>query len=333
MRDISETATLIITEALHSSATDIHFHSLDNEVTIHFRVHGERLHHKNLSIKLYEQLLLHFKFSSGMDIGEKNFPQNGTMTFNVHSLRYFLRLSTLPSKPLESLAIRILPQHNELSTNDLFLFPDQFKKMLSLFKYKSGLILFSGKTGSGKTTTMYSLLQTVQNNKSYQTITLENPIEKRIPNILQIEINQNAGLTYNKGLQAVLRHDPDIILIGEILNQEVAKFAFEAALTGHLVLSTLHAKNAAGTIDRLLALDIKRIDLLQSLIAIISLELIPIEIQNNHRRRAAIAEIMQHEQLTQYIKGNSFNNSSYFTFHQLRKKAYAYGFLSERNFF
>src|SRR5699024_8345840 len=116
---------------------------------------------------------------------------------------------------IESLALRILPQHNELSIDHLFLFPKQFKVMTKLLYKKNGLILFSGKTGSGKTTTMYSLLQTIQKEQSLQTVTLEHPIEKDIPNILQIEINQRAGLTYHKALQAVLRHDPDIILIGE----------------------------------------------------------------------------------------------------------------------
>lgn len=331
--NISQLASDLLLEALESAATDLHFHPLENEVTIHLRIHGERSYHKVLSTHIYEQLLLHFKFSSGMDIGKKNFPQNGTMSFHHKASQYFLRLSTLPSKPLESLAIRILPMDNDLYQQDLFLFPQQFKSMNSLLHFQSGLILFSGTTGSGKTTTMYSLLQTLQSKKSQQAITLENPIEKHIPNILQIEINPSAGLTYEKGLQAVLRHDPDIILIGEILSKELAQFALEAALTGHLVLSTLHAKDAQGTIDRLLAMDFKKIDLIQSLIAVISLQLIPITMNKDYRRRAAIAEILNQEKLINYLQDPSLKKPDLLSFHQLRRRAYAYGYLSEKYFF
>lgn len=330
MDDISEIAKHILHEAFRKNVTDIHFHPLENNVTIYFRILGKRKQYKRISTKSYQQLLLYFKFSSGMDIGEQNLPQNGTMTINInHSASYFLRLSTLPSLQNESLAIRVLPQHEEFTKDNLFVFKKQIDKMFSWFTYEHGLILFSGKTGSGKTTTMYTLLQNVVKEQSFQVITLEHPIEKNIPNIIQVEINENAGLTYEKGLKAVLRHDPDIILVGEILDEYTAKFALHAARTGHIVLSTIHANNTTGTVDRLLSMGINKVDLTQSLIAITSLQLIPIHFGIHKERRAAIAEMLYGDSLKEYIHTGDIKKRRFLSFNQLRKKAYAYGFLSK----
>lgn len=334
MNDASEKAREILQIAFDQQATDLHFHPRSSTVTLHLRILGQRKLFKELSPKEYEQLLLYFKFSSDMDISKKNFPQNGKMEVKCKSKkRYFLRLSTLPSKPSESLAIRILPQYEEYSKNHLFLFNNQFRRMLSWFLKDSGLILFSGKTGSGKTTTMYTLLQTIVERYSLQAITLENPIEKDIPNLIQLEINQTIGFTYKVGLQAVLRHDPDIILIGEILDAKTAKFAVHAALTGHIVLSTIHAKNLVETIERLLAMRIKEIDLKQTLLGIVSLQLIPIQSEGNIQRRAAIAEMLYGEDLKKFFTTKKAVKTSFKNFNQLRRKAYAYGFLSEKHFF
>src|SRR5699024_1228537 len=125
--------------------------------------------------------------------------------------------------------------------DQLFLFPNQLARMENWMTNRAGIILFTGPTGSGKTTTLYALLQATLQEKSYQTITLEDPIEKDIHDILQVQVNEKAGITYQTGLKAALRHDPDIIMVGEIRDEHTAQFAFNASLTGHLVLSTLHA--------------------------------------------------------------------------------------------
>src|SRR5699024_4230185 len=212
----------------------------------------------------------------------------------------------------------------------LFLFPNQLKKLKAWITSRSGIILLTGPTGSGKTPTSYALLQTILTDKSYQTITLEDPIEKEISNILQVQVNEKADITYQTCLKAALRHDPDIIMIGEIRDRFTAQFAFDASLTGHLVLSTLHAKNAAGTVHRLVEMGIKKSDLKQSLIAVAALELVPIEINRYIKRRAAIMELLDGKLLENTINGeNLLSMDQFHTFHHLRKKAYAYGFIGE----
>lgn len=149
-------------------------------------------------------------------------------------------------------------------------------------------------------------------------------------NILQVQVNEKAGITYQTGLKAALRHDPDIIMVGEIRDKHTAEFAFEASLTGHLVLSTLHAKNAIGTIHRLVDMGIKRSDMKQSLIAVAALQLLPLQMGNDITRRAAILELLEGALLENIIEGNeSTELHTFHSFEYLRKKAYAYGFISE----
>src|SRR5699024_10635254 len=152
-----------------------------------------------------------------------------------------------------------------------------------------------------------ALLQATLQEKSYQTITLEDPIEKDIHDILQVQVNEKAGITYQTGLKAALRHDPDIIMVGEIRDEHTAQFAFNASLTGHLVLSTHHAIDALGTVPRLLEMGIKRSDLQQSLIAVAALELLPINVNDTTVRRAAILELLDGEELENTINGVDYH--------------------------
>src|SRR5699024_1474974 len=212
----------------------------------------------------------------------------------------------------------------------LFLFPAQFKTMKQWLKQDSGIILLTGPTGCGKSTTMYSLLESMLNEQSFQAITLEDPVERKLDHVIQVEVNERAGITYQSGLKAALRHDPDVLLIGEIRDSETAAFAFEAALTGHLVLSTLHAKDAPGTIERLLDLGINRVDIMQTLIAVASIQLVPITQDNQESKRAAIVELLDGLLLQNMIEGNHQKKGlNYQSFQQLKEKAYLYGFISK----
>ncbi|RYG74679.1 competence protein [Lentibacillus lipolyticus] len=330
-----DTASKISEQLLHAAvsakASDIHFFPFADHADIHFRVLGARIHHKTIPISQYQLLLTYYKFTSGMDIGEVRKPQNGTIIHEFPEVRLSLRLSTLPLNLKESLAIRILPQDQNLSLKELFLFPNQLQKLKSWVTNRSGIILFTGPTGSGKTTTLYTLLQTILSEKSYQTITLEDPVEKDIHDILQVQVNEKAGVTYQTGLKAALRHDPDIIMIGEIRDSFTAQFAFDASLTGHLVLSTLHAGSAQGTIQRLLEMGVTSVDLQQSLIAIAALQLIPISVNKQNERRAAIMEMLEGTTLETVLNGGNLQTAGSFkTFQHLRKKAYAYGFISKK---
>ncbi|OZU90667.1 competence protein [Virgibacillus indicus] len=332
MNPAAKLSNKLLNSAFEAQASDIHFYPFPAKTDIYFRIHGRRIFYNSILTSQYELLLTYYKFISEMDIGEIRKPQNGTITHLEATRAYSLRLSTLPVNHTESLAIRILPQEENLSLEQLFLFPNQLNKIKRWISNRAGLILFTGSTGSGKTTTLYALLESILKEKSYQTITLEDPIEKEMNDILQVQVNERAGITYQTGLKAALRHDPDIIMVGEIRDKYTAQFAFDASLTGHLVLSTLHAKNAVGTLHRLQEMGLTKTDLQQSLIAVASLKLLPVQI-NNIKRRAAILELLDGEILENTLKGADFNTfHSFQSFNHLRKKAFAYGYISEETF-
>lgn len=332
---MSNEATTFMKQLLEQSikvhASDIHFQPLQysENVSIFFRILGERKYVLTISNSFYEMMLTYLKFKSNMDIGETRRPQNGTIHWLDEETDQYLdlRLSTLPLNHSESLSIRIFLQENSLNVNELFLFPFQFNKMKNWLSNGAGIILFTGPTGSGKSTTMYALLENMITTKSIQVITLEEPVERKMDHIIQVEVNERAGITYQTGLKAALRHDPDVILIGEIRDEKTAKFAFRAALTGHLVLSTLHAKNALGTIDRLIDLGIKRADLQQSLIAIAALQLLPVKVRGEMNKRAAIAEMLEGRLLEKAINGETVTKCQLQTFKKLKEKAACYGFI------
>lgn len=334
---VDETKSLankFIEKACQEEASDIHFHpnpDKDN-VQVYFRLLGKRVFIKDIPKKMFGIILTYFKYRSNMDIGETRRPQNGILSYETASgALYSLRLSTLPLLANESLTIRLLPQSN-LQVNRLFLFPKQFLRMKSWLQEKAGLILFTGPTGCGKSTTMYALLEAVLQEEHYQAITLEDPIERSLEDVIQVEINERRGVTYAAGLKAALRHDPDIIMIGEIRDEATAKFAFQASLTGHLVLSTIHAKNAAATIDRLVDLNIKRSDLAQSLIAVASIQLLPI-LQGAKQERAAIVEILDGDNLQEKIlREEELALNHFHSFQRLKEKAYLYGFISKQTY-
>lgn len=333
LNDIAALSKSLLAAAYNVNASDVHFYPFLKETHIYFRLNGKRLFHKTISVEKYKLLLTYYKFTSSMDIGEIRKPQNGVITDKANNIVYSLRLSTLPVNQMESLAIRILPQEENLDLNHLFLFPNQLNNLKKWITNRAGLILLSGPTGSGKTTTLYALLESVLKDSSYQAITLEDPIEKPIKDILQVQVNEKAGISYQTGLKAALRHDPDIIMIGEIRDKYTAEFAFEASLTGHLVLSTLHAKNTFGTIHRLLDMGLKPSELNQSLIGVASLELLPVLRKSKEIKRAAIMELLDGPLLEEVILDTASESTNNFqSFHYLRKKALAYGFITEETY-
>jgi len=274
MYSIEALANQIIRDAVEENATDIHVIPRQKQSTIQYRIANKLIVKRVISQEDSEKLISHFKFTAAMDIGERRKPQNGAISTTIKGQYIGLRLSTLPSHPHESLVIRILQDNNMLPISTISLFPKVTKKLISLLKHAHGLIILTGPTGSGKTTTLYSLLN--ENAHLYQrnVISLEDPIEKTQENVLQIQVNEKAGITYTTGLKAILRHDPDIIMVGEIRDAETAHIAIRASLTGHLVLTTMHTRDAKGAVHRLLEFGVQEIEIEQTLIAVTAQRLV-----------------------------------------------------------
>lgn len=270
-------AERIVHDAFMDGVTDIHFVPRKDDCLIKFRLGPDLLEKESIAKMHASKLISHFKFLASMDIGEKRRPQTGALMLSIQKKLINLRLSTLPTPNEESLVIRLLPQDDSFPISELSLFPNTTKTLLSFMMHSHGLIIFTGPTGSGKTTTLYSLLQASNSKVNRNVITLEDPIEKHSDQMLQVQVNEKAGITYSSGLKAILRHDPDIIMVGEIRDEETAKIAIRAAMTGHLVLSTMHTKDAKGAIYRLLEFNISMQEIEQTLIAVAAQRLMEIK--------------------------------------------------------
>lgn len=241
----------LIRKALNLNASDIHIEPMDEKFSrIRFRIDGKLRIISEMDYLSYLKLLTKIKLSSKLDISEKRRPQDGYLKLEKFPEIDF-RISTLNTIVGEKLVLRILSIENFKKSQNLLGFSDDSKKILeNAIKNKSGMIIFSGPTGSGKSTSLYSLLNKL-NDEKRNIISIENPVEINILGINQISINEKIGLTFQNALRSILRQDPDIIMLGEIRDKETAKMAVRAAITGHLVLTTLHTNNSFASINRL----------------------------------------------------------------------------------
>ena len=245
--------------ALINKSTDIHFEIIRNKLEISIRAISGFRQFQVISDDL--KLLEYIKYISNLNLIESQLPQSGSFSYFYNEQEYFFRVASIKSQFMETCVVRIL--------NKFFLNENVFSNIKShinnLLVKQSGMIVFSGPTGSGKTTSMYSFVQMFNGKKIY---CIEDPIEIFFENIVQINVNKNRGLTYKESIKQVLRHDPDIIVIGEIRDEEAAQMAIRAAITGHLVITTIHSKNSLGVIDRLFDLGVSYNDIYQNLIFI-----------------------------------------------------------------
>ncbi|WP_251859472.1 GspE/PulE family protein [Clostridium sp. Marseille-Q2269] len=263
----------IIEEAIWRKASDIHIEPFKDFALIRFRIDGILIEFKKISIKIYTSICTRIKIMSYMNIAEKNIPQDGKIQSNYRENNDF-RVSTLPTVHGEKLVIRILYKNEKIvDLNSLGFLKEDIKNIECMLKKPNGLILVTGPTGSGKSTTLYSMLQYV-NNKEKNIITIEEPVEYTIDGINQVNVDYKRGLTFLKGLKSMLRQDPDIIMVGEIRDEETAKVAVRASITGHLVLSTLHTNGALESIVRLLDMKIQPYILSDALRGVISQRLV-----------------------------------------------------------
>ena len=241
----------ILAESLKESASDIHIEPYEKEALVRFRLDGVLRTVLTPSIQIAPLLISRIKVMSKLDIAERRLPQDGRMAVRLGGRSIDLRVSTMPSSHGERVVMRLLDKDTgKQQTSDLGMPQKTKEELLDLISRPHGIILVTGPTGSGKTTTLYSALQQMDRQQR-NIMTVEDPVEYDLPGISQTQINLRAGMTFARGLRAILRQDPDVILIGEIRDGETAEIATQASLTGHLVLSTLHTNTAAGAITRL----------------------------------------------------------------------------------
>ncbi|MDP2598385.1 MAG: GspE/PulE family protein [Candidatus Liptonbacteria bacterium] len=253
---------LVIAGAISIGASDIHLESEEKRAKIRLRVDG-LLHDvfQDMPLQNYEAIISRLKLISGIKLNVKDVSQDGRFTITVGQKEIEVRVSIIPSEFGENVVLRILdPEATSIGLSSLGLRDDDLTIVEKQIAKPNGLILNTGPTGSGKTTTLYAFLRQV-NNPEIKIITLEDPIEYRLPGVEQTQVDAEAGYTFANGLRAIVRQDPDIVLVGEIRDLETADIALQASLTGHLVLSTLHTNDAAGAVPRLVNLGVKTISI------------------------------------------------------------------------
>lgn len=266
----------MINHALSVSASDIHLYKQELDTVMMLRIDGKLVHQQTLTGQDERQLASLIKFHGELDISKINQPQDGRIRHLWQGVSVDVRVSSLPSAYGEDYVLRLFNTHHKRDRLEDLSFTESALSLVSqMISHRHGLILVTGPTGSGKTTTLYTLLNHLKKDKTKSIITLEDTIENILTGIRQSQINPGAGYTFIQGLRAILRQDPDIIMIGEIRDAETAKIALEAAYTGHLVLSTLHTANCESTLLRLQSFDLDPFLLGHSLKGVISQFLTP----------------------------------------------------------
>lgn len=263
-KTISEVFEIIMGGAIFLDSSDIHLEPTENEAKVRIRVDGVLQDVLFLKRKIYEQLLTRVKLVSGLKLNIFDKPQDGRFSVISANLTIEIRTSTLPSEYGETVVMRILNPKSLISLEELGLREDLLKIFKKEIKKPNGMIIITGPTGSGKTTTLYAILKEIKK-PEIKIITIEDPIEYRIEGVVQTQVDPKKGYDFANGLRAIVRQDPDVILVGEIRDLETASIALQAALTGHLVFSTLHTNDAAGTVARLIALGEKPVNIAPAL--------------------------------------------------------------------
>ena len=267
---IVKLATAIVENSFRQNATDIHIEPFKDVTKIRIRINGDLVELMTLSPALHVSLVTRFKILSGMNIAEKRIPQDGRMSQVIDGATVDLRVSNLPMVYGEKVVIRILAGDSSVRRiQDLGMTDYNYERFVSCLKVPQGVVLVTGPTGSGKSTTLYAALGEIAK-PNLNVITVEDPVEKKIANINQCQINEKAGMTFGAALRSILRQDPDIIMVGEMRDTETAEIAIRAAITGHLVLSTLHTNDAASTVTRLVDMGVEAYMVATSLIGIVA---------------------------------------------------------------
>lgn len=284
----------ILAKALRSRTTDVHFNIADERITISLRtIRGmTRLDEDSRDMKLFNWLI----YQANLDPAVHALPQSGSFGYYHKGSYYDFRFSCVSSFSGRNAVLRILNFHGGLKISELTVVEEDQKKLESLLKLKNGMVIFSGPTGQGKTTTLYSLLRSFQNRTLFS---IEDPIEALQENIVQLQVNENIGFSYDQAIKQVLRHNPDVLMIGEIRDEKTAKMAVRAALSGTLVFTSLHCSSAFGAIERLLQLGVEKQQLLASLAVITNQRLLKLK---GKMKYSCIYEFLWQDQIEEILR-------------------------------
>ena len=303
--DVKNLMNQILNDSIEKRASDIHIYPhTSGDSFIKLRVGGHLSKYEQFSNREIEAIISLLKYNSNIDISRNKEPQSGRFVYKYNEKDYYLRVSTLPLNELnEGCVVRIFI--NELEDVDYSIFEEDSKYINELSQRAYGLILFSGPTGSGKSTSMYKLASDLAS-RDKQVITVENPVEKKIPSLIQMQVNEKAGINYDNALKSILRCDPDAMVIGEIRDYKTASQVITSSFSGHLVLSTIHAENSIGVINRLRDLNLSLEDIKQTVICIISQRLVTL----TNGTRGLVTEILKKENIHEYIDNNKIHENS-----------------------
>ena len=270
---ITDIVNNIILDGIKRKASDIHFDPYEKGLRIRMRIDGSLMDYSHVPLYIQKNMITRIKIIAGMNITESRVPQDGAIKNKLENVNVDLRVSSLPTNLGEKIVIRILDYSmSSAGIEELDFNKENYNKVIKMMNEPNGIILVTGATGTGKSTTVYSILQRL-NTEDRNIITVEDPIEMNIEGINQVQVISEIGLTFANVLRSILRQDPDVIMIGEIRDDETARIAVRASITGHLVLSTIHTNNSLNTIERLTDMSVERYLLGAALTGIISQKL------------------------------------------------------------
>lgn len=318
---IAQTVNILLEYAIRNHASDIHIEPREGFVQVRYRVDGVLKEVNRLPKNVHAALITRIKIMSNLKIDERRVPQDGRFKIKVAGKQYALRVSTLPVADGEKVALRILDESNQAVTlEELGVWGRSLDILKLAISEPNGMVLITGPTGSGKSTTLFSVL-TILNTPNVNISTIEDPVEYRIPGVNQTQTNDKAGMTFANGLRSLLRQDPNIIMVGEIRDSETADLGVQAALTGHLVFSTLHTNNAATCLPRLLDMGIEPFLIASTVRAVVGQRLVR-KLHETTRQSYAPSEEEKQAVIKMFNLGT---NQSFKIIHELEKQALAHG--------
>jgi general secretion pathway protein E len=295
--------SLIITNALEARASDIHIEPFENRLIVRYRIDGVLHEVESPPRRFSAAVISRVKIMANLDIAERRLPQDGRIRLRVQGKEIDLRISTVPTMHGESVVMRILDKGGvALDFKRLGFEEDTLQRFLDVLMEPHGILLVTGPTGSGKTTTLYTALERL-NQPDVKILTVEDPVEYQMPGINQIQVKPQINLTFANALRSIVRQDPDVIMIGEIRDLETAEIAVQSALTGHLVLSTVHTNDAASTMNRLLDMGVEDYLLTSTVIGILAQRLVRTLCQNCKEPHVALPEIVEQMGIARFSSG------------------------------